>query len=380
MRFRAPVILAAAIALSPLGASSASASYSTSDSLLTWMWEGIFPGISTTALNLPAGGPLKLTVTFDPATPASIFFEHGYGDSPFAYYAAMTGATLSFAGRQYTSEGSGAIEVNVHCLGIAGGPQCDTQRLTEFRVHGISDRWSGPSLVANNAFVVPNIAWGGMFHDSDGALPTTHPDTGFIDVSYGQNTSYAGLFHSPATITTVGVPEPAFIRMMVPRLPAKILTLEIRSAVMPQLQRMTAWGATTLLRAVRWPARQDGTVIALSRVRLEVLEECAGFHSWVILTALLGLIAWTSRSRSLALTLGLIFMVAPLLALEKTALRVAILGLALDSGMPAYGFMHDWVGHSAFGLVLLQVIGLGRLVSSRGRVVTTTTKAAEAED
>jgi hypothetical protein len=283
-------------------------------------------------------------VTFDPSTPAGIFFENGYGGSPFAYYPAMTGATLSFAGRQYTSEGSGAIEVNVNCLGPVG-PQCNTQRLTEFRIHGSAEngysRWSGPSLAADgDALVVPNIAWGGMFLDSGGALPTTHPDTGFIDVSYGQNTQNAGFFHSPGTITTVGVPEPAFMRKLVPRLPAKI-----RAAVMPNLQQVTAWGATTMLHAVRWPARQDGTFIDLSRVRLEVLEECAGFHSWVIITALVGLI-------------------------EKTSLRIATLGIALDSGMPAYGLVHEWVGHSAFALVLLQVIGLGRLVNSRDRVVT----------
>jgi exosortase/archaeosortase family protein len=145
----------------------------------------------------------------------------------------------------------------------------------------------------------------------------------------------------------VAVPELAILRSFTRRLGGQ----QLNDLVNPTLQRLTAWGAATLLGAT-----SSGAYVVLPTTILEVQEWCSGVASmkWLMILALaLGLVGrmsvpWTA----------LFIVAAALIGLETNVVRVAAIGA---------GFAKEWTGWGAIGFGAVQVVGLGWVMNRRAR-------------
>jgi len=172
----------------------------------------------------------------------------------------------------------------------------------------------------------------------------------------------AVFFADSGSQRVVSVPELAILR----RLPRHIFGPQLHALLNPSLQRVTAWGAATMLRAIRIPAAQRGVHVDLPSVSLEVQEWCSGLVSmkWLLLLAVfIALVGSGSLPWKVALVLA-----APLIALEANTLRGAGIGLGLEAGGYDYrSLLKDGTGWVALALGVVQVIGLGRWMNRRAR-------------
>jgi exosortase len=129
----------------------------------------------------------------------------------------------------------------------------------------------------------------------------------------------------------------------------------------PPLQRMTAWGATVVLRVLSLPARRQELFISLPTVRLEVEPWCSGIVSmkWLTLLAIVlafvvpGGIPWKAA----------LIIAAPLIALECNILRVAAIGYWIESfGDASRVFAKEWASWGAIAFGVVQLAGLAWLL------------------
>lgn len=134
----------------------------------------------------------------------------------------------------------------------------------------------------------------------------------------------------------------------------------------PPLQWITATGATSVLRAVGYPAQRRGIVIELPAARLEVIEWCSGLMSakWLLFLGLT-LVAGARLPWRWALV---VVVGAPLIAIEANILRVAGIGIALEvSGYAVRETAKYWLGYAALAAGIVQVTGLAHLAVRRNR-------------
>jgi hypothetical protein len=115
---------------------------------------------------------------------------------------------------------------------------------------------------------------------------------------------------------------------------------ELAAVANPPLQRLTAWGATAIMRALQILAIQQGTFIALSRVHLDVEKWCFSFVSM----------------KSLLLVAVTLILIGHTPLLWKAVLPVA-----------ARGWIKDWTESFAPGLGLIQMAILGWLAIGGAR-------------
>lgn len=193
-----------------------------------------------------------------------------------------------------------------------------------------------------------------------------YEDAGDTAVGFGNLGSICnhGLCSNQGTwmVETVTVPELAIL----PRLPRLLkfgLGLGLEDKITARLQRITAWGAATILGVPR-----DGIVLTMPRVRVEVIEACSGFQTLLFMLVVAGLIAATGRFTCDRMFLhaiacwSMLVVVAVLLALEANALRVAVTALGLDwtAGTMAHGWKM-WIQYATTGLAVGQLVGVARL-------------------
>jgi exosortase/archaeosortase family protein len=151
---------------------------------------------------------------------------------------------------------------------------------------------------------------------------------------------------------TVGMPEPAVLRRMLPR---HIYGRQLNAALNPPLQRLTAWGTAGLLRAARFSAVQRDAFVDLPSVTLLVEEWCSGLVSikWLLLMALalifIGRSPWPWKVA--------LVVIAPLVAIEANVLRIAAVGAAYELGYNGWA-LKDWLGWAAISFGVVQIVGL----------------------
>jgi exosortase/archaeosortase family protein len=183
----------------------------------------------------------------------------------------------------------------------------------------------------------------------------------FTDSALGGCCPFPTFLAESGHISVVATPELKLLR----RLTSKhIYGRELAAAVNPRLQTVSAWGATTILRALQIPATRQGVFIDLPSVRLEVQEWCSGLVSmkWLLLLGVaIALVLPTGMSWKIAFVVA-----APLIALEVNMLRIASVGAGVEmSGRAASETIKEWAGWSAMGLGVAQVVGLGWVMTRR---------------
>jgi exosortase/archaeosortase family protein len=154
--------------------------------------------------------------------------------------------------------------------------------------------------------------------------------------------TFTGLYDQAVVTPVVGAPELSVVRAFTKHLGGR----QLNGAVNPMLQRMTTWGAATLLRAP-----SHGYRIYLPKVTLEVQEWCSGINTmkWLFLLAL-G-VALVTRARLPFALAGLAH--ALVLGIVLNILRVAGIG---------YGFEKVLLSWTLLSLGVLQVTGFGWVV------------------
>ena len=185
------------------------------------------------------------------------------------------------------------------------------------------------------------------------------------DYGFGGTFAVTGIFPiqgfsaESGHIRVVASPELKTLRRLMPQ---HIYGHELAAIANPRLQRLTAWGATMILRTLQIPATRQGVFITLPSVRLEVQEWCSGLVSmkWLLLLAVVvALVIPAGLSWKAALVLA-----APLIALEVNMLRVAGIGVGVEAwGYAASGPLKEWLGWAALALGVMQVVGLGWLIN-----------------
>ena len=185
------------------------------------------------------------------------------------------------------------------------------------------------------------------------------------DYGFGGTFAVTGIFPiqgfsaESGHIRVVASPELKTLRRLMPK---HIYGHELAAIANPRLQRLTAWGATMILRTLQIPATRQGVFITLPSVRLEVQEWCSGLVSmkWLLLLAVVvALVIPAGLSWKAALVLA-----APLIALEVNMLRVAGIGAGVEAwGYAASGPLKEWLGWAAMALGVMQVVGLGWLIN-----------------
>jgi exosortase/archaeosortase family protein len=213
--------------------------------------------------------------------------------------------------------------------------------------------WSGAETAPQFHFVTDATGGGHFEWDASPGVSAAHINSQFGAAQMG---GFWGNW------TMVSVPEKAIL----PRLPRLLKFgpgLGLEAAVTARLQRVTAWGATSLLHALQIPAYRSGVFIDLTRVRVEVAEACSGLQTVAFMLVAAGLLACVLPARRRAWAFALVG-ASILLALEANALRVAgiAIGLEQTAGTMAHTWK-DWIQMGTTGFALAQLVGLGRLVA-----------------
>jgi len=181
----------------------------------------------------------------------------------------------------------------------------------------------------------------------------------FVDPGIGGCCPPPTFFADSGHITVLAVPEQKILRRLMPK---HIYGRELAAIANPRLQPLTAWGATMILRALHISAIQQGALITLPSVTLEVQEWCSGLVSmkWLLLLAVgFSLVAPVGLPWKIALVLA-----APLIALEVNILRVAGIGAYLEVfGHASRHAVKEWAGWGATVFGAVQVVALGRLIN-----------------
>ena len=210
--------------------------------------------------------------------------------------------------------------------------------------------WSGAAAAPQFHFVADAAGGGHYQWDASPGVSAAHIESQFGGDQMG---GFWGNW------TVVSVPEKAIL----PRLPRLLKFgpgLGLEAAVTARLQRVTAWGATSLLRALHIPAYRTGVFIDLTRVRVEVAEACSGIQTLAFMLVAAGLLGCVLPARRRAWAFALAG-ASILLALEANALRVAgiAIGLEQTAGTMAHAWK-DWIQMGTTGFALAQLVGRGR--------------------
>jgi exosortase/archaeosortase family protein len=195
----------------------------------------------------------------------------------------------------------------------------------------------------------------GMYGAPYGGYPQASLPGTFPTIAFPRGSDFA------IVTPVVATPELAILRRLVPK---HLYGQQLAALANPALQRVTAWGAATMLHAVRFPAVQRGVFVDLPTVRLEVAEWCSGLVSmkWLLLVATMLLFVGSARwPWKLVL-----IVVAPLIALEVNMLRVASVGAGIELfGHASRGAIKEWTAWGATALGVAQVVGLGLVMKRR---------------
>jgi exosortase len=149
----------------------------------------------------------------------------------------------------------------------------------------------------------------------------------------------------------------AFLLFMVP-LPAIVFN----QLTMP-LQAVASFAGELAIRASGIPVLRDGNVLQLPSRTLEVAEACSGIRSIVSLLMLAVVVGYFTERRNGRRVL--LAVAAIPIAILANALRVAGTGVASEwiSPAAAEGFFHEFSGIVLFGVALLGLSVVQRLVS-----------------
>ncbi|MGE3510987.1 MAG: exosortase/archaeosortase family protein [Vicinamibacterales bacterium] len=134
------------------------------------------------------------------------------------------------------------------------------------------------------------------------------------------------------------------------------------------LQSVAAGTAEGMLTTVGIPVYRDGNVLELPTVTLQVVEACSGLRSVVSLVSVGLLLSWASGGTP-PRRLGLVVLAVPI-AVAVNSLRLAVIGAAAEHWGDAAlrDPWHSLMGWATFGLSLVVLVGVQRLLSPAAQV------------
>lgn len=137
----------------------------------------------------------------------------------------------------------------------------------------------------------------------------------------------------------------------------------VYNAITFPLKLFVATVAVTVLQGLGIAVVGEGNVLMLPNITLEVADACSGIRSLISLLAAATAYAFLLRTSPLR-RWGIALAAIPI-ALFTNALRVVATGIlaARLGGDAATGFMHETAGMAIFGLALLLLFTVGRLLT-----------------
>jgi exosortase len=136
------------------------------------------------------------------------------------------------------------------------------------------------------------------------------------------------------------------------------------------LQGITAFGAGTLAQAIGLPVVRDGLLLTSDRFAFIVADTCSGMSSLVSLLALAALWVYAARG-TVPARVAVLLSVVPLTIFANTLRVTLVLLVANWFGQDAaLGFFHGASSLVLFGLALVGLVGVSRLVGCRSLNLT----------
>jgi exosortase len=161
-----------------------------------------------------------------------------------------------------------------------------------------------------------------------------------------------------------------FLVLMVP------LPYAVVDAVTLDIQRFAAGSAAAVLRVVGIPVYQNGVVIELPVMTLQVAQACNGLRFLMALVVLTT--AFAQVTQRTVLRKAVLIGAAVPIAVVANAFRVAVVAVGVQVVGPqaASGTIHNWIGHVVWALTLIPLVLLAFLLW-RGGDRTLPTAGAE---